>query len=75
MALALFAATYGPFWPAAMLAHRISYIFYFLPTIPAVAIGAAQLLYAPQVPRALRWTYIGAVLLGFYGYFPFRKIP
>ena len=75
LVLALFFVTYGPFWPAAMLAHRVSYIFYFLPTIPAVAIGAAQLCYAPGVPRTLRWVYFGAVLLGFYGYFPFRQIP
>lgn len=75
LVLSLFFVTYGPFWPAAELGHRISYIFYFLPTIPAVAIGVAQLLYAPQLPRAVRWAYIGAVLLGFYGYFPFRVAP
>lgn len=75
MALALFVVTYAPFWPAALLAHRISYLFYFLPVIPAVAIAAAQLMNAPQVPRAIRWSYIAAVLLGFYGYFPFRQIP
>ena len=73
--LVLFAVTYGPFWPAALLAHRISYIFYFLVTLPAVAIGAAQLMYAPQTPRLVRWAYIGAVLLGFYAYFPFRQVP
>ncbi len=73
--LALAAATYGPFWPAAMIAHRISYLFYFLPTIPAVAIGAARFLYGPAIPAAVRWAFIGAVLLGFYGYFPFRIIP
>ncbi len=75
LVLPLFFVTYGPFWPAAELGHRISYVFYFLPTIPAVAIGVAQLLYAPQLPRAVRWAYIGAVLLGFYGYFPFRQLP
>ncbi len=75
LVLSLFFVTYGPFWPAAELGHRISYLFYFLPTIPAVAIGAGQLLYAPQLPRAVRWAYIGAVLLGFYGYFPFRQLP
>ncbi len=73
LVLALFAVTYLPFWPAAMLGHRISYIFYFLPAIPAVALGAARLLYAPQLPRVLRWTYIGMVLLAFYAYFPFRR--
>lgn len=75
LVLALFITTYGPFWLAALFAHRISYLFYFLPTIPAVAIGASQLMYAPQTPRVVRWAYIGAVLLGFYVYFPFIKVP
>lgn len=75
MALTLFAATYGPYWPAAMFAHRISYIFYFLPAIPAVAIGTALFMYHPQMPRIVRWAYVGAVVLGFIAYFPFRVIP
>ena len=75
LVLALFFVTYGPFWPAALLAHRISYLFYFLPTIPAVAIAAARLMYAPEMPRIVRWAYIGAILLGFYGYFPFCQVP
>lgn len=73
--LALFCATYLPFWPAALIAHRISYLFYFLPTIPAVALGLASFLRSPAVPRAVRWAFVGAVLLGFYGYFPFKAIP
>lgn len=75
LVLALFVVTYGPFWLAAIFAHRISYLFYFLPTIPSVAIAASQLMYAPQMPRVVRWAYIGAVLLGFYVYFPFLKVP
>jgi dolichyl-phosphate-mannose-protein mannosyltransferase len=75
LVLALFVVTYAPFWPAAILAHRISYLFYFLPTIPSITIGASQFMYAPQMPRVVRWAYIGAVLLGFYTYFPFLKVP
>lgn len=75
LSLTLFLAAYAPFWPAAMIGHRISYIFYFLPAIPAVALAAAQLLHAPRLPRALLWAFIAAVLLGFFGYFPFRVIP
>jgi dolichyl-phosphate-mannose-protein mannosyltransferase len=75
MALALFVAAYAPFWPAALIAKRISYIFYFLPALPAVALGAAGFLYARETPRLVRWAYIGAILLGFYGYFPFRQVP
>ena len=75
LALVLFVVTFLPYWPAALLAHRISYIFYFLPVLPAVAIAAAHLMYAPAVGRLVRWAYIGAVLLGFYVYFPFRQVP
>lgn len=75
LALTLFFAAYAPFWPAAMIGHRISYIFYFLPAIPAVALAAAQLFHAPRMPRVLLWAFIGAVALGFFGYFPFRVVP
>lgn len=75
MVLALFFTTYLPYWPAALLAQRISYIFYFLPTIPTVTRGIASFLYSRGVPRVVRWAFIGAVLLGVYGYFPFRNAP
>jgi dolichyl-phosphate-mannose-protein mannosyltransferase len=75
MTLALFFVTYAPYWPAAEIGHRISYIYYFLPVIPAVAIAASRFFAAPWMPRLVRWAFIGAVLLGFYGYFPFRTIP
>jgi predicted membrane-bound dolichyl-phosphate-mannose-protein mannosyltransferase len=75
LVLSLFIVTYAPFWPAAIWGHRISYLFYFLATIPAIAMGISQFMYAPHTPRIVRWTYIGAVLLGFYAYFPFPKVP
>ena len=70
MVLALFAATYLPFWPAAA-AGRVSYLYYFMPAIPAVALGAAALVAAGRA-RALPWLYAAAVLAGFVWRFPFR---
>jgi dolichyl-phosphate-mannose-protein mannosyltransferase len=72
LALAWFACTYLPFCAAALLAQRISYIHYFLPTLPAVALAVSFFVLKTGLPRLVVWAYLAAVLLGFFGYFPFR---
>jgi len=54
------------------LVHRISYIYYVLPTLPAVAVGVALFLRRAGLPPLVVGTYLAAVLLGFVLYYPFR---
>jgi hypothetical protein len=61
--------------PLAYISHRISYIFYFQNTVPAVAGAIALMLSKKQVPRAAVIVYAILVLAGFAWYFLFRQIP
>jgi dolichyl-phosphate-mannose-protein mannosyltransferase len=71
LVLALFVANYGPVFFAWALASRISYIFYFLQSVPAIALGIALLV--PATPRLMRWCFVAAVLFSFASWFPFRS--
>jgi len=66
--------TYLPFYPLDLLAHRIAYLFYFLPTLPAVVAGIALLLRRSGLPGFVTAGYLVGALLGFLAYYPFRQL-
>lgn len=74
LALAWFAANYLPFLGVAIASHRIMYLYYVLPSVPAIALAGGSFLAMPGLPRIVPWLYFGAVLAAFYGYFPFRPL-
>ena len=75
LVLAIWGATFLPLCLATFHSNRLSYVYYFLPTLPAVALGAADLSEQPLVPRALAWAWLLAILFGFAAGFPFRGLP
>ena len=68
-------ANYVPYLLLAVFTPRIMYIYYTLPLVPAFAVGTAFLLTRAGLPRAVRLAYLGAYLIGFAAYYPFRQIP
>jgi dolichyl-phosphate-mannose-protein mannosyltransferase len=69
------AANYLPYVVLAIVNHRITYIYYFLPVIPAIAMAVAILLLRSGLPRFVLWGFVVAYAVGFAAYFPFRQIP
>jgi dolichyl-phosphate-mannose--protein O-mannosyl transferase len=56
--------------------HRVTFLFYFLPTIPSACMAIGAMFFDQGIPSRLR-TVLGAaycilVLVGFFYYFPFR---
>ena len=74
-AVAWGAANYLPFVALALFTHRIMYIYYMLPAIPAIAAAIAILLARSGLPRFVLWGFVAAYAVGFAAYFPFRQIP
>ncbi len=69
------AANYLPYVAMALVSQRVTYIFYFLPVVPALAVAAALLLRRWRLPRFVTVAYVALYIVGFAAYFPFRQIP
>jgi dolichyl-phosphate-mannose-protein mannosyltransferase len=69
------AANYLPYVVLAIVNHRITYIYYFLPVVPAIAVCTALLLLRGGLPRFVLVGFVAAYIVGFAAYFPFRSIP
>jgi predicted membrane-bound dolichyl-phosphate-mannose-protein mannosyltransferase len=68
------ATTYLVYFPLVFLSNRITYFFYILPTVPALAIAIAQLLRQARLPPPAVVGYLAALFAGFILYFPFRTL-
>jgi len=68
-------ANYLPYVVLSIVNHRITYIYYFLQVIPAIAIAVTILLLRSSLPRFVAVGFIVAYAVGFAAYFPFRTIP
>jgi dolichyl-phosphate-mannose--protein O-mannosyl transferase len=68
-------ANYLPYVVLALFSQRITYLYYFLPVIPALAVAAALLLRRSGLPRFVTLGYVVAFMAAFVAYFPFRQIP
>lgn len=69
------AANYLPFFVLVAVTHRITYFYYILPTVPALAALTAVLLLRARLPSFVTLGYVVATVAGFIAYFPFREIP
>ena len=74
-ALVWLGASYLPIVALAFFGHRITYIYYFLPLVPALGALIAAFLLRSGLPRAVLWGYLAAYAFGFAAYFPFRHVP
>ncbi len=75
LTLIWFAVTYLPFYPAVIFGQRVTYLFYFLATVPAVCAAIAHMIADQKPPKLIVLFYLGVVLFVFYQMFPFKVIP
>jgi predicted membrane-bound dolichyl-phosphate-mannose-protein mannosyltransferase len=78
--LALWALIWGGvnylvYYPMVLVDHRITYLYYMLPVVPAMAVATALLLDRSRLPGTVRWVFLAAFAVAFIAYFPFRQLP
>jgi predicted membrane-bound dolichyl-phosphate-mannose-protein mannosyltransferase len=73
--LVWFAATYLPFLPAVILGHRVTYLFYLLLAMPAVAGAVAHMIADQNPPKLVVLFYLAVVVIWFSLMFPFKVFP
>ncbi|HEV2139254.1 MAG TPA: glycosyltransferase family 39 protein [Nitrososphaerales archaeon] len=69
LALTMFLWTYVPYI-FIFLTQRVTYPFYFIPAIPAVALGASYWLTRDWFPPKLMYVYLAMAFIFFFVYFP-----
>lgn len=72
LSLSWLACTYLPFYVSTLLSRRISYLFYILPSIPSIVLLGALFLSILSPRRLYIGIYLTAVLLAYFGTFPFK---
>ena len=68
-------ANYLPYYALVLLGHRVTYLYYFLPVVPALAVAVALLLVRARLPGTVQLVYLAAIGWAFLAYFPFRQLP
>ena len=68
-------ANWMPYVLLVLISDRVTYLFYFLPVIPAAAVFLAVLLWRSGLPRWVGGVYAAAYVVAFVAYFPFRQVP
>lgn len=69
------AANYLPYYLFVLVSHRITYFYYVLPAVPALAALTALFLLRAGLPPLVRWVYLAGLVAAFVAYFPFRQPP
>lgn len=75
LSLVWFAVTYLPYYPAVIFEQRVTYLFYFLATVPAVCAAIAHMIADQNPPKLVVIFYLGVVFVSFYLMFPFKVVP